>query len=544
MIKTDVLHFIKIPKHLYIYLLCLVIFPVGCVDVSLVPRGESEVLIHSKDSFCIVDPVEITHVTKIMFIVDVSGSNSNNDGDGSKRADNINRFVEELSKTGDYQYGLITFHSQSESEIYYEGESTARFTSDLEDVYAATQTIRANPARSGTQYEPAFNAVRSAILRDVQSFPNENTSYQVLFISDGKPSDRNYLPIVSNLINIQGRMVHISTAYYGREGSDAISTLRDIAILGGGNFVNFENGEDWDLSQLVVESDVIPWSLKQFLVYNLNAGFCLDGTVDVDSDVDGMCDKDEILMNSIYSGELQAEGKSFDPANRFSFGDGYGDFYHWLRFRYPGTTLSACNDRSDNDFDLLTACEEMELKNSSALTDDLSRGNPDIFDTDRDGVIDGIETYVYFASQNTGRATRYTAALDNKNLQDSPDGEGSVLVQIRQHRNPLVKDIDTAVSYDTKLAPLLGSSRDCYEFSQTSLPLYDTLEVTSGNTLPGLEHGAGENSIMVYYIQVLQSDPGSVGVLKYSFQRVQRDSLNLGLQVGDGVFNEYIPPNL
>ena len=48
-------------------------------------------------------------------------------------------------------------------------------------------------------------------------------------------------------------------------------------------------------------------------------GFCLDGKVDVDSDVDGMCDRDELQMNQEYTKELEAEGVSFDPSNRFSF---------------------------------------------------------------------------------------------------------------------------------------------------------------------------------------------------------------------------------
>ena len=46
-----------------------------------------------------------------------------------------------------------------------------------------------------------------------------------------------------------------------------------MADLGGGKFVNFEDGEHWNLEGLLIESDVIPWNLKEFLVYNLNAWF-------------------------------------------------------------------------------------------------------------------------------------------------------------------------------------------------------------------------------------------------------------------------------
>ena len=203
-----------------------------------------------------------------------------------------------------------------------------------------------------------------------------------------------------------------------------------MSISGGGKFINFESNQNWDMNDMLVTPKVVPWSLKEFLVYNLNAGFCLDGRVDVDSDIDGMCDRDEVEMNRIYADELEAEGKSFDPANRFSFGDGYGDFFHWLRFRY-GANLASCTDRSDEDSDLLTACEESEIyredEDGKYLTSD-----PKNFDTDKDGIIDGIETFLYFTLRITGGITHYTAALDPDNLhENSPDGEGTVLEQLR-----------------------------------------------------------------------------------------------------------------
>ena len=482
-----------------------------------------------------------------MFVVDVSGSNESTDNDGRKRADNIDRFVAGLDQKGFYQYGLIVFNSHQEAVINYNGDTRkARFTGDPNELYQATQSIRDNPFKHGTKYGPTLAVAKQAIEEDIRLFPEETSAYAVLFISDGKPHDSSPLaPLdgVSNLVNINDRSVYLSTAYYGGNGSQAIELLQEMAHLGSGNFVNFENGEYWDLNELVVERDLIPWSLKEFLVYNLNAGFCMDGEVGVDSDVDGMCDRDEIAMNNIYAEKLEAEGKLFDPANRFSFGDGYGDFFHWLRFRYPGKTLPLCEDRSDDDFDLLTVCEEREIKNTSPhLESYLRTGNPESFDTDRDGIIDGIETFVYFASQSTGRATRYTAALDRENLKDNPDGEkGNVLVQIKEHRNPWVYD-SHAEAYDTRLTPMYSLDGDCHQFTQTILPLYETLEVKERNTLPGLGHGAGENSIMVYYIQVLQTRLDSVGILNHSVQKINRGPLSGGLRVNDKIFDKYIPP--
>ena len=529
-------------KNFRVSLIFLLLFPIctGCTQAP-VELQKKLYSVYSNDSFCVTDPVEVQGgVTKLLFVIDMSGSNSTNDSTGSKRANNIDQFVQKLSlRDESYQYGILLGGG---SPINYDNNTApiqARFTEDLSEVYQATQMIRANPTGGlNGALDPDFSATTAVIQGDIERFPNQRNSYIVFYISDGENDKATALQGAGQVMNIE-RSIYISTGFYGRNAS---SLLEEVAELGEGKFVNFENSQEWDLEGMLTngKTDVVPWSLKEFLVYNLNAGFCLDGKVDADSDADGMCDRDEKEMNRIYAEELKSEGKSFDPANRFSFGDGYGDFFHWLRFKYPGKTLSPCTDRSDNDFDLLTVCEENEIENQTE--EGILRGNPKSFDTDKDGIIDGIETFVYFASQNTGSATRYTAALDPENLQDNPDGEESVLVQIKEHRNPWSKDSGIAEAYDTTITSVNSHKNDCYEFSQSSLPVYETLEVKEGHTLPGLEHGAGENSVMVYYIQVLQSQPGEQGVLKHSVQKISQARSGVGLEVRQGTFSEYVPP--
>ena len=513
----------------------------GCADVSLVLKEKlpkPKVTVYSTDEFCIVDPFKINgKTTKILFLVDISHSNSNADPTGSKRIDNIDNFVQHLEQGGgSHKYGLIFFARDASTPISYEDDSSqARFTSNIDEFYSATKQIQ-ETTFWGTKYTSVLQAAQSTIETDIEKFPSEDSSYIVLLISDGRPTDSTPMSEIPNLINSNNGNIYLSTAYYGNSGSQAIEILSEMAQRGGGKFANFEDGEYWDLGGLIVQSNVIPWSLKEFLVYNLNAGFCLDGKIDVDSDMDGMCDRDELEMNSIYAEKLSAEENLFDPTNRFSFGDGYGDFFHWLRFKYPGKTLPICTNRLDEDFDLLTVCEENEIQNQTE--DELLTGDPKIFDTDKDGIIDGIETFVYFPSINTGGATRYTVALDSTNLEKNIDGEGSVLTQIKQHKNPWFND-PYVKTYDTTINPTESSSGDCYEFRQSSLPLYETLPVKEGNTLPGLEHAAGENSVMIYYIQVLQQQPNDYGVLKRSIQKIKWGQLSLGLKVDGETFLEY-----
>jgi len=93
------------------------------------------------------------------------------------------------------------------------------------------------------------------------------------------------------------------------------------------------------------------------------------------------------------------------------------------------------------------------------------------------------------------------------------------------------------------------AGRDCYEFQQNILPLFDTLAVDRDNTLPNLAHSAKENIVYLYYIQTLQNNPNGKGVLKYSFQTLLKDpteaaikGTGAGLQVRDRVFGTYEVP--
>ena len=526
-------YFLFLPLSLSLY---------GCADVELSSKpSPPPISVSSKDKFCIADPAKQFSTMKIMFVVDISGSNQSTDPSGKRRSHSIKKFVENLEALQGRrpQYGLIAFASKAYALINEGGDITKpRFIKSAQAIYQAAKAIQKEPSGGGTVYKTALQMVQLAIDDDIQRFPEQRAHYAIFFVSDGAPSDSFKKSHILNVINTGNRNIYLSTAYYGNIGRRAQDILKKMATWGNGNYINFEKGHSWDLNRLLVRSDVIPWSLKEFLVYNLNAGFCLDGEIDVDSDVDGMCDRDEETLNHLYAKELKAEGNTFDPSNRFSFGDGYGDFFHWLR--YPGTKLIPCMNRSDQDFDLLTACEEGEIQNynNNAL---FKKANPLYFDTDKDGLLDGIETFVYFASPNTGRSTRYTAPLDSENLEDNPDGEESVLTQIQQHRNPWFKD-PHAEAYNTKLTPLNSKKGDCYEFHQSVLPLYKTLPVKEENTLKGLGHGEGENSILIYYIQIPQKEPDSHGVLQHSVQKIPFGPLSQGLKVSKGQFRQYIAP--
>ena len=519
----------------------------SCSDVRLVKKEEPKVNVKSKGHFCIEDPKEVKRFMKFLFVIDKSGSNSGTDPGGKKRADNVDAFVQENEDKDFYRYGMIIFEGYRGAEAYiHEGdEKMPTFTDDPNEVYEATERIRDEGEGGSTPYKAALQAARLAIKSDMDRYPEEESNYMVFFLSDGVPTDTNgdgeLKDLVKDIVDL-GSNVHVSTAFYGDSGNSAVERLRKMGEdWGEGKFINFEKSEKWDFNELIVKPTYEPWQMKNFLVYNLNAGYCEDGRVDTDSDGDGMCDRDELR----YDGSV-SKGKTFhfDPANRFSNGGAFGDYFHWRELRY-GETIPGkeeCDDRSDEDHDYLTACEELYIENDRPSDNVPRHGDKLNPDTDRDGLLDGLETFVYFT-----RSLAY--AMDSFNLlRTNLDGEEQADLQIAEHRSPLIKDAG-AVAYDTKLDKTNEVNKDCYNFTQGILPLYPTLEVKEKNTLPGLGHKAGENAVLVYYIQTPQNDPQGDGILMYSVQRLLNDpangvflGTNAGLKVQDGVFKSYKTP--
>lgn len=512
----------------------------ACGDVRLLkPPGEVPNSVKSVGKLCVSEPQEVLAYTKFLFVVDKSGSNAGEGGaratdrNAVKRAGNIEKFIRQNLNKTHYHYGMIGFYDHVADAYIEDGEGPS-FTTDPQRALEAANRLRQGDSGL-TPYKAALLATRLAIKKAMAANPNERSVYMVFFLSDGEPMpketqpDKEIFDLVRDIVENQPRPVFLSTAYYGNKGGGAVERLQKMAEIGKGKFINFEMQSEWDFNDLIVKPTVQPWLLKSLLVYNINAGFCLDGKVDVDSDGDGMCDRDELK----YPG--------FDPTNRFSFNDGYGDYFHWRRLNY-GESLPPCDDRTDLDFDLLTNCEEAYIRNDNPPPGVGMVGNIGNPDTDRDGILDGIETFVYF--------TRTLAfAMDPSNLSRSMfDGEEEAGLQISQHRSPVIRD-PHQIAYDTTLEPVYDSGRDCYKFSQNILPLYETLEVKPENTLPYLAHGPDENIVYLYYLQTPQSDPTGDGILRYSFQNLKRDPKNsiflgerAGLKVDDAVFKSYVIP--
>ena len=515
------------------------VFLIGCSDVHLEVPEVVDPVVQSKGGFCISKPDEIIKYTKFLFVIDKSGSNRTMDPGGQKRSANIRDFVLGNSHETSFRYAMVSFGIGAQAYTF-DKLGQPGFTDSNQVMLEATQKMQSDSDNGKTPYKAGLQLSEEVIQNDVKLFPDEESRYVIFFISDGEPTDISsdtgggfntalLDSLVTNLISVEGKDIYLSSAYYGGNGAKAQSLLKRMAEKGNGKYVNFEENEHWDFNDLVVKPDVQPWQLKTLLVYNVSDGFCIDHSIDVDSDADGMCDKDELRLQEL----------GFDPAKRFSFGGGYGDYFHWLRMKH-GKELPPCDDRSDEDHDLLTRCEEDFIENTQP-SNPTNRTHGDRLnpDTDFDGIIDGVETFVFFTRSRS-------FAMDDRNLSSVQyDFEEQAGQQIYQHRNPLIKDPD-AQAYDAEYSPILeDETKTCYDFTMSTLPLKQTIEVKAGDTLPGLEHKAGENIVLLYYMQSYQNDPNGIFTYSYSFQKLMKNNLRTtsetGLKVDDSVFTVYIP---
>ena len=540
---------------LFFSFLCLL--AVGCGQDKLQTLEATAISKVSQDSMCMAPPESQTKWHKVMFIVDKSGSNERNDPDDVRRADNIDQFVVEHGDDEFTEFAYLAFGiNESEVESYISGDDGSPAFGDKQDLIDAVAQHRADPDEGCTPYLSALEHAKGILERDIQIMEErgEEAVYNIFFLSDGFPTDEInngadgcgngqlpvtnepddvYLNKVEDVVALSPGKVFLSTAYYtppeNDEGRVAANGLEYMARAGGGYFVDLQNNDKIDFNQITVGQKPESWILKRMVVYNMSSAFCSDGTISGDSDSDGICDKDEITYNQIFSASLGSQ--QFDPQNRNSINPSYSDLFAFKFSILPtGDGLEPCNlSLEDPDFDTLNECEERALLDSQAngpteeWTEDMRQNHggsasPYNPDSDGDGFMDSIE-YFQFGVQS--------GPVDYTNLTDSYSGVTAEQLMI-EHRHPQdVKEFGSEnYDVDIKYKGLNERGENCYTVDFNQVPLYAVSEVSqdqvSGHEY--LSHGENENVVLVYYITVREKDPNGAGYLFYSYQKIKKDS--------------------
>lgn len=511
----------------------------NCGNINLSPAVSVAVMASSTGQFCSEAPEKFGQYTKIMFVVDMSGSNlngPNNNGVGTdpqkdRRGKAIEKFLAKHRTNAYVEWGFVVFNgTAAESYIPDQGGPNLIFTGDVGLMDAAITRFRSTPDVNGTPYKAAMGVVRSAVVADQRKDPKITSNYEIIFLSDGYPTDYGKPVIdtatiyadVDDLVGTSTGRVHLSTVYYGPIDPTAQDILKNMAEHGFGKFQDTNVGPEIDIDGLLAGGiSNEPYIIKRLVVYNLNAGMCSDGSVGPDSDADGICDKDEEAYNQKYASSVLMKGKVFSSTNRNSFSSQFSDFYY-LKY-IQGQALPACSEVSDEDFDLASFCEEKFIVNASPqgptvdwtneMTKAAHEGDPKYFDSDGDGILDGLET-LYF--KNKSSALNYNNIFEKVNSLDNN-------YLFINHLNPL--NPNSSLAYGPQITQVENNDlgQNCYSYSQENLPLYPVKAVAAnqvgGNT--NLVHAQDENIVLVYFIQVPENAPNAKGILRYSYQKLK-----------------------
>ena len=254
--------------------------------------------------------------------------------------------------------------------------------------------------------------------------------------------------------------------------------LGTMADIGQGVFRDFSTAEEIDFLGFDLTTIKRENALKNLIVTNSNVLATSNG-IQVDSDGDGLTDTEE------FDATLNRTVRDTD-------GDGFSDP---VEFRFaragldpisPNPGCETEDDRRDIDFDGLGACEELLLRTSTEL-----------YDTDADGVPDGLE--VVFGTRPNESDNLADADLDGRRNGDEIRFHTSVGFNEAGDRSEL------AYRYRTSEAGFDERGGRCYDFMVENVQLMTPL------ARPGESGSFARNDIYVYMAQAPRDDPSDFG---------------------------------
>jgi hypothetical protein len=270
---------------------------------------------------------------------------------------------------------------------------------------------------------------------------------------------------------------------------EATMLLTEMATIGKGVFRDFSKAEDidflgFDLTNLKLEN-----AMKNFTVTNANL-IPTDKGLATDSDGDGLTDAEEFEAG-------------LNRLLRDSDNDGYSDRFELARQRNgmdPLMITPGCeteDDRDDSgDLDGLLPCEERLLRSDDQL-----------YDTDADGVPDGLEVL-------NGTNPTISDALSDADRDGVRNGD-----EIRAHTGVSFDEVsrrpDLAYRYKTDELGLNDAGGRCYSFDVKNVQLGTPLE------RPGEPASFGRNDLLVYMAEAPREDPDDFGAYKVACVRAR-----------------------
>lgn len=234
---------------------------------------------------CTTSNVEaISRPTKILFLVDTSGSNAETtynpgtcgqsvcpspatDPRKSFRGGALSDFLSRFSHKANFNWSFATFSQDHAEALVNSGyDQSPTFAADPNVMQYALNIFASMRDYGNTPYHAALSLAATAIMNDPDRASPAQPNYFVILLTDGFPTDyyvngnfnlQLMTSDVQNLLATAPGQVNLSTLYYGLTNDPtAISLLRNMASMGGGQFAAATS-----TSQFKID-DIIPGSQR------------------------------------------------------------------------------------------------------------------------------------------------------------------------------------------------------------------------------------------------------------------------------------------
>ena len=253
---------------------------VGCsaANFAVTPTGNT-----AKGLSCTGQTVAaITRLTKIIFVVDTSGSNvvptmqqgtvqcdptqnactPPTDPTKSFRGGAIQNFFTKYQAKTNFQWGFLTFAGTQAKSLIGAG-AAPYITGSIPSFQTAIQSFLATTDFNATPYKAALQLTQQAIQSDPDLNTSLNPQYFVILLTDGFPTDYTTNGVfnssalhsdLSSLLAVAPGRVKLSAVNYGQvDDPNAVALLQSMAQLGAGQFARAA-----DTSTAIQIDDLIP----------------------------------------------------------------------------------------------------------------------------------------------------------------------------------------------------------------------------------------------------------------------------------------------
>lgn len=469
---------------------------IPCNGVDLPPADNR---IDLEGTACTLDPDAVVYPYKVLFVIDVSGSNQNSDPDDN-RARAVQAVIDQYIENRSVSFGVLTFNDEAELQ-------TPRFTRNY-DLLVPDVMTALRVKDGATNYLDTVDLAYEFIEEDILATPEgerARTRYDIQWLSDGIPDPCQrpgpVLEQTERLVELRERyglfdlvvnttQLVYPNSRYDVEGCNDVfpgpDYLAPMSEIGDGTFRQLAGGE---LEFTIGFTEILrAFEQRHFFVVNTNT-VVWDDVLEPDTDGDGVFDTNE----------------AFEPDPLLADHDADG-----------------CSDRVDVEMlPNVGLCKETcgkEMRESngdpSTLVDLDADGLPDCAEkvlgylrTRADSDLDGFPDLIELKAG--------TNPLEGQPLEEDQDGDGvSDGDEMRLGTNPRWPESPDAremlgYRYEPLYpvpGPVVGSS--CFEFRVENVRLAQTMATP--------DREAGENRVCVYIVQTPLDDPNSAPVVTRS----------------------------